>query len=167
MSRSTRIYPIPVKPPSGIWGWPAWPDDVRDIIWRWNKSHEVGLSFVRSSATFKCVDCGEFCVAHPNGAAVFKAHSSTEHQEWSCDDCLIARARAFRPVITHFGEHRRAGYQHHGCTCSSGWTKDEHPIREDCLYHWLAAKFPLDHSIPWNCGSYWDGCNCTRPRKLR
>lgn len=38
---------------------------------------------------------------------------------------------------------------------SFGWT-----IRADCPYHARAALNPRDHSIPWNCPTYWDGCNC-------
>lgn len=31
-----------------------------------------------------------------------------------------------------------------------------------CGYHRAAAAAPMDHSIPWNCPTYWDGCNCAR-----
>lgn len=27
-------------------------------------------------------------------------------------------------------------------------------------YHEAAAMQPWNHRIPWNCPSYWDGCNC-------
>lgn len=92
---SDRIYPVPVKPASGINSWNGWPDDVRDTLRHWNGGHR-GLSFRRSATgsifepsvcVFKCVDCEQFCAAHRHGAAVFKG-------DWLCDDCLIARARA-------------------------------------------------------------------------
>lgn len=34
-----------------------------------------------------------------------------------------------------------------------------------CAYHAAAARNPRDHRIPWNCRTYWDGCNCVT-RKL-
>ena len=78
-----RIYPIPVKPPSGIVSWRGWPDDVRDTLLRWNAGK--GLSFHTWDGVFRCEDCAEFCLqrltARMRGALV-------------CDDCLIARARA-------------------------------------------------------------------------
>ena len=36
-----------------------------------------------------------------------------------------------------------------------------------CGYHQVAADFPNDHSIPWNCPTYWDGCNCDDPAFAR
>ena len=30
----------------------------------------------------------------------------------------------------------------------------------ECPYHQLAAKYPHDHRIPWNCPTFYDGCNC-------
>lgn len=35
-------------------------------------------------------------------------------------------------------------------------------IEPDCPYHQEAAARPMDHSIPWNCPTYWDGCNCSQ-----
>jgi hypothetical protein len=35
-------------------------------------------------------------------------------------------------------------------------------IKPECTYHKAAAAHPQDHSIPWNCPTYWDGCNCKR-----
>lgn len=29
-----------------------------------------------------------------------------------------------------------------------------------CEYHQAAAAEPWNHRIPWNCPTYWDGCNC-------
>ena len=39
-------------------------------------------------------------------------------------------------------------------------TYDWSNIRSDCGYHTVAAENPDDHRIPWNCPTYWDGCNC-------
>jgi hypothetical protein len=33
-------------------------------------------------------------------------------------------------------------------------------IDPDCPYHLAAAADPGNHRIPWNCPTYWDGCNC-------
>ncbi len=82
------IYPVAVKPPSGIKTWSGWPDDVRPVISRWN--HEKGgLSFC-NSRLFKCPDCGEFCREH-NGCVFDRLREP----EYVCDDCVIARARHF------------------------------------------------------------------------
>lgn len=37
-----------------------------------------------------------------------------------------------------------------------GLTGAEHAAN----YFRIAAENPEDHRIPWNCPSYWDGCNC-------
>lgn len=47
-----------------------------------------------------------------------------------------------------------------GCICSRLWTADEHPIDPECRYHQAAAEQPWNHRIPWNCPTYFDGCNC-------
>lgn len=83
--RRGRIYPVAVKPPSGIGTWNAWPEDVHDTLREWNRSK--GLSFVRTANVFKCEDCEAFCRAHEHGAAVLRDRT------WLCDDCLITRAR--------------------------------------------------------------------------
>lgn len=33
-------------------------------------------------------------------------------------------------------------------------------IRPDCPYHLAASLQPDNHRIPWNCSTYYDGCNC-------
>jgi hypothetical protein len=33
-------------------------------------------------------------------------------------------------------------------------------IRDECPYHSYAAAHPDDHQIPWNCPTFYDGCNC-------
>jgi hypothetical protein len=72
---------------------------------------------------------------------------------------LIAR-------IDYFAPRRVLGSRDFGgCVCSH--VKDDaHPkggrwtIRDDCPYHHAAAAQPWNHRIPWNCGNYYDGCNC-------
>lgn len=52
----------------------------------------------------------------------------------------------------------------HGCICpkpkKDANGKYDWKIREDCQYHASAAAQPGNHGIPWNCPTYWDGCNC-------
>lgn len=52
----------------------------------------------------------------------------------------------------------------HGCICpmpkKDANGKYDWKIREDCQYHASAAAQPSNHGIPWNCPTYWDGCNC-------
>jgi hypothetical protein len=156
-----RIYPFVVKPASNIQTWEDWPSDVQELLHRWNRNSTIGLSFLRSALVFKCYDCEEFCQAHENGAAVLNdRYSSLLHQQWLCDDCLIARVRRFLPIWSHYGESRSVARS--SCTCmSSGITHDQWATNMNCSYHRLAAQFPLDHSIPWACPTFWDGCNCT------
>lgn len=43
-----------------------------------------------------------------------------------------------------------------GCQC-----RDPHnPDPNRCLYHYVAQLQPNNHKIPWNCPTYYDGCNC-------
>lgn len=68
----------------------------------------------------------------------------------------------------HYGEHRRAGVVYGSCICVKSSLElarvtgvVQWLIQPACTYHQAAARFPLDHSIPWNCPTYWDGgCNC-------
>jgi hypothetical protein len=47
-----------------------------------------------------------------------------------------------------------------GCTC-----KNPHqPNPNRCLYHYAAQLQPDNHRIPWNCPTYYDGCNCERDK---
>jgi hypothetical protein len=52
---------------------------------------------------------------------------------------------------------------HGGCTCQRS-TGESHVydlgVDSACGYHAAAAQNPDDHRIPWNCPTYWDGCNC-------
>jgi hypothetical protein len=38
-------------------------------------------------------------------------------------------------------------------------------VLPECGYHQVAADHPDDHSIPWNCPTYWDGCNCAEEQR--
>jgi hypothetical protein len=42
-----------------------------------------------------------------------------------------------------------------GCSCPTHDVVDP-----DCLYHYAASVQPDNHHIPWNCPTYYDGCNC-------
>lgn len=84
---SDRIYPVPLKPASGISTWSGWPEDVRDLLHGWN--HGAGLTFVRGGI-FKCARCEEFCETHEHGRVEVRGVPY-------CDDCLIALARESRP----------------------------------------------------------------------
>lgn len=58
------------------------------------------------------------------------------------------------------------------CTCVWKDGKDTGRVRKtkegtfrwdidpECEYHQLAARYPHDHRIPWNCPTYYDGCHC-------
>lgn len=46
-----------------------------------------------------------------------------------------------------------------GCTCMR-WNGTEHVYEGECRYHAAAKQQPWNHRIPWNCPTYWDGCNC-------
>lgn len=86
-----RIYPVSVKPTSGITNWGQWPDDVEPTLRKWNGSgghnhiFRSRLSFSWFSDVFKCPDCQEFCRQHKPAQL---------DGDLICDDCLIDRARA-------------------------------------------------------------------------
>lgn len=92
-SSGGRIYPVPIKPATDINTWSGWPVDVVETLRKWNRGRlsfrrtQTGSIFEPDVATFKCVDCAQFCKAHRHGAAQLDG-------DWLCDDCLIARARA-------------------------------------------------------------------------
>lgn len=46
-----------------------------------------------------------------------------------------------------------------GCTCGF-CERGADPDYENCLYHYAAQLQPDNHRIPWNCPTYYDGCNC-------
>ena len=52
----------------------------------------------------------------------------------------------------------------HGCVGCKAEKKSDGSylwtIDPECPYHKAAAASPQDHSIPWNCPTYHDGCNC-------
>lgn len=89
IARSNRIYPVDLKPASGIDNWGKWPQDVEPLLKAWNGRHGGHkLSFGGPyMSVFKCPDCERFCVPHRYGAAYLDG-------EHVCDDCLIERARA-------------------------------------------------------------------------
>lgn len=93
-----RIYPVRVKPASGIGRWGQWPQDVEQLLRWWNKQGRLtfrrtatGSIFDPQVNVFKCEDCSEFCEPHAHGAAVLDG-------DWLCDDCVITRARQHQPT---------------------------------------------------------------------
>jgi hypothetical protein len=92
------IYPVAIKPPSGIRRWQDWPDDVRPVLERWNRQ-KGGLSF-GNDRVFKCADCERFC--RERFGCVFARWS--ESPEYVCDDCMIARARSLPSNFSSSGE---------------------------------------------------------------
>lgn len=147
-----RIYPVPLKPASPIRSWRDWPEDVVEILKWWNGGHR-GLSF-SGHGVFKCPDCERFCEPQMYGTA-------TIHGVEVCDDCLIVRARralAKRETIERLGRPEGCG----SCICPTP-VDGEWRIRPECTYHAAAAANPRNHSIPWNCPTYYDGCNCDKP----
>lgn len=49
-----------------------------------------------------------------------------------------------------------------GCTCQRFDSESRtHTYRNaPCSYHEAAERQPWNHHIPWNCPTYFDGCNC-------
>lgn len=71
-----------------------------------------------------------------------------------------------------YGAHGRDGRVRQSCICPKPRVRTNDgsyvwKIDPKCPYHALAAEFPDDHSIPWNCPTYWDGCNCDDPEFAR
>lgn len=65
------------------------------------------------------------------------------------------------------GTSRAARGAYPSCTCmtpervrEARQRGTEAEIDPACAYHRDAAEHPYDHSIPWNCPTYHDGCNC-------
>jgi len=54
--------------------------------------------------------------------------------------------------------HQLNALQTGGCTC--GCRDKDHKISPSCMYHYAAQLQPENHNIPWNCPTYYDGCNC-------
>jgi hypothetical protein len=85
---------------------------------------------------------------------------------WTGQDTLRRDAAGYRHLIGARQEYLRARIEAFGkvraltprdcdgCTCGG------HEVRDDCMYHYAAALQPWNHRIPWNCPSYYDGCNC-------
>jgi hypothetical protein len=150
--RGARIYPVPLKPASSILSWDGWPEDVVERLRHWNGGHR-GLSF-GGGRVFKCPDCARFCEPQRYGTATI---SGVE----ICDDCLIERARRAnaKAATIVLGRPPECG----SCICGVERIQ-RRDFRPECTYHAAALAHPDNHSIPWNCPTYWDGCNCTLPQ---
>ncbi len=70
---------------------------------------------------------------------------------------IEARQEYLRTRVDYFAARRPlTSRDSQGCTCNP-----HKPDRESCLYHYAAALQPWNHRIPWNCPTYFDGCNCS------
>lgn len=94
---SERIYPVPIKPPSGITNWGQWPTDVEPTLLLWNRQGKLsfGSHEGHGPRVFKCPDCGEFC---EHRMTPFVRTNREKKRGWGfgthiCDECLILRAR--------------------------------------------------------------------------
>lgn len=83
------IYPIVLKPPSGITTWNGWPADVVDTLRRWNRRGDRHSLSFSGHGVFKCWECKAFCEPQKYGTAVLDGNQV-------CDECLIDLARAPR-----------------------------------------------------------------------
>jgi len=80
------IETIHVHPPSGISSWEAWPDDVRETLFEWNRMHDLTFRYLDGRSIFKCSGCLGWHT--PSGTVcVYK-------EEAYCDFCMITIARA-------------------------------------------------------------------------
>lgn len=73
---------------------------------------------------------------------------------------LLEEIQGFEDGLNFYPkEESRRNYIKGGCICrhdkDKGWQ-----FKENCGYHKLARAYPYDHSIAWNCPTYYDGCNC-------
>lgn len=59
--------------------------------------------------------------------------------------CVILRASADDPSVGYF---------------PNGDGSYDWNIDPECEYHGRAAAEPWNHAIPWNCPTFYDGCNC-------
>lgn len=47
-----------------------------------------------------------------------------------------------------------------GCICAWDHDVGSWDRNPKCGYHVTAESQPWNHQFPWNCPTYWDGCNC-------
>ena len=69
---------------------------------------------------------------------------------------VTARREYYRARIDETAKVRPLGaWDYPGCACNA-----LPEVNPDCLYHYAASPQPDNHRIPWNCPTYYDGCNC-------
>lgn len=83
-------------------------------------------------------DCPN-CTFTTSSAVAMHDHFDSEHRGQHCPE---------RPLTS-----AEIG----GCICYAGGSEG---IKPGCGYHAAAKRQPWNHRIPWNCPTYWDGCNC-------
>lgn len=89
---------------------------------------------------------------------------------WTTQDTLRQNAAGYRHLVEARQDYLKARVEATArtrplttrdtlsCTCSPAVCKAG--PRPDCMYHYGASLQPWNHRIPWNCPTYWDGCNC-------
>lgn len=86
-------------------------------------------------------------------------------------DCESSRVRWWEDFANRGTERDDVHGPKHGCVCDCEKGEDgknKWTINPRCEYHATAAKYPSNHSIPWNCPTFYDGCNCNQEfRDLR
>lgn len=75
-----------------------------------------------------------------------------------------------KPIIIYPDAYTVEPSPHHmGCECGQhegyGFFRELNTwkISPECPYHAYAAANPDSHAIPWNCPTFYDGCNCNNP----
>jgi hypothetical protein len=93
-----------------------------------------------------------------------KAHAVVT---WTGQDTLNRKAAGYKHLAAARHEYLRARVDAYatvrpltigdcgGCTC-----QPYGPDCDSCLYHYAARLQPDNHRIPWNCPTFYDGCNC-------
>lgn len=100
--------------------------------------------------------------------AIFLRHLKPVEEELADMRCDLEHEEASVQWWRDFaarGDNRDDLPHHGGCICKYVYDENKKPkwtIDPKCKYHATAAKYPSNHAIPWNCPTYWDGCNCNQ-----
>lgn len=109
------------------------------------------------TVTHKVITCG-VAATHPNANLT---NTGAYKEKWDSPQAESVRSlRAERDKLAAENAALLAEACQAGCICGFSRDGKEQPINPDCAYHRAAEHRPDDHSIPWNCPTYYDGCNC-------
>jgi len=76
------------------------------------------------------------------------------------------RLREYWDSFKSRGVEREDSQVVHGCICPKPTERNgKWEFNPECQYHATAAKYRANHAIPWNCPTYYDGCNCVETVK--